>query len=122
MIVAGFGFRKDASQGSLQNAYDSACVSARPDVLAAPDDKATAKAFRLFAEEADLPIKAVPADMLEQQNTVTQSLKSLTERGIGSVAEASALAAAGPGAKLLTTRHISADRLATCALAIRETS
>lgn len=122
MIVAGFGFRKNASPGSLQSAFDSACVSVRPDCLAAPDDKATAKPFRLFAEQNDLPIKAVPADVLTQQNTVTQSLTSLTERGVGSVAEAAALSAAGPGARLLTERHVSADRLATCALAIKETS
>lgn len=122
MIVAGFGFRKNATLGSFQDAFQKACISAQPDFLAAPEDKATAKEFRLFAEEMNLPIKSVPADILTQQNTVTQSLNSLTERGVGSVAEAAALAAAGSGARLMTERHISADRLATCALAVTETS
>ena len=36
----------------------------------------------------------------------------------GSVAEAAALAAAGPGARLLAPRMISADRMASCALAM----
>ncbi|MDW3221727.1 MAG: cobalamin biosynthesis protein [Paracoccaceae bacterium] len=122
MIVAGFGFKKDATLGSLQDAFDRACVAARPDAIATSDDKATTEVFRLFSDEIDLPIKAVPADMLTQQNTLTQSLKSLAERGVGSVAEAAALSAAGPGARLMTERHVSADRLATCALAVRETS
>ncbi|MBW4709106.1 cobalamin biosynthesis protein [Roseobacter sp. YSTF-M11] len=122
MIVAGFGFRKSASVGSLRNAYDRARADAHPDLLAAPDDKITVKAFRLFADEVGRPVRGVPADVLEQQSTVTQSLASLVERNIGSVAEAAALAAAGPGAKLLTERHISADKLATCALAMRETT
>lgn len=122
MIVAGFGFKKDATLGSLKDAFESACVAASPDAIATPDDKATTEVFRLFSDEIDLPIKAVPADMLTQQNTLTQSLKSLAERGVGSVAEAAALSAAGPGARLMTERHVSADRLATCALAVRETS
>ncbi|WP_187431286.1 hypothetical protein ROLI_011140 [Roseobacter fucihabitans] len=122
MIVAGFGFRKSASVASLQNAFERACVAVEPDYLAAPEDKATAEAFRLFAEEIGVPIKAIPPDVLARQNTLTQSQVTLKERGIGSVAEAAALAGAGQGARLITERHISADRLATCALAKGETS
>lgn len=122
MIVAGFGFRKDASVSSLEDAYARACASAEPELFATADDKAIAKAFRLFAEETGLPIKAVPADILRQQSTTTHSEASEKSHGTGSVSEAAALAAAGPGARLLTVRQISADKLATCALAIRETS
>ncbi|WP_299780668.1 cobalamin biosynthesis protein [uncultured Roseobacter sp.] len=122
MIAAGFGFRKTASVGSLQDALDRACEAVQPDVLATPEDKATAETFRLFAEKIGIPVKAVPADILQQQSTTTQSEASQKVHGTGSVAEAAALAAAGPDARLLTLRHISADKLATCALAIRETS
>ncbi|MGZ2256046.1 cobalamin biosynthesis protein [Roseobacter sp. A03A-229] len=122
MIAAGFGFRKEASAASLEDAYAKACESAAPEVLATVDDKAIAEAFRLFAEELDLPVKAVPVDVLKQQKTTTESAASKERYGTGSLAEAAALAAAGPGARLLTVRQISADKLATCALAIRETS
>lgn len=122
MIAAGFGFRKTASVGSLQDAFDRACEAAQPDVLATVEDKATAEAFRLFAEDTGVPVKAVPLDVLQRQSTASQSDASKDAYGTGSVAEAAALAAAGQGARLLTLRHISADKLATCALAIRETS
>jgi cobalt-precorrin 5A hydrolase len=41
----------------------------------------------------------------------------LAARGVGSVAEAVALAAAGPGARIVVARVISSDRMATCAIA-----
>lgn len=122
MIAAGFGFRKTASVGSLQDAFDRACEAAQPDVLATLEDKATTEAFRLFAEDARVPVKAVPLDVLQRQSTASQSDVSQEAYGTGSVAEAAALAAAGQNARLLTLRHISADKLATCAFAIRETS
>jgi cobalt-precorrin 5A hydrolase len=49
--------------------------------------------------------------------TVTQSGASHRARRTGSVAEAAALVAAGPGATLLGARAVSGDRMATCALA-----
>ncbi len=122
MITAGFGFRKDASLGSLEDAYLKACQSAEPQFFATVDEKATAEAFRLFAETRGMPVKALPRDVLAEQSTTTQSRAAKDRFGTGSLAEAAALAAAGPGARLLTLRQISADKLATCALAIRETS
>lgn len=121
MIVAGFGFRKSASVGSLQDAYARACCAAEPALLATVEDKATAQAFRVFAEETGVPTMAVPADIMAKQATTTQSAAAQDAYGTGSVAEGAALAAAGAGARLLTVRQISADKLATCALAIRET-
>jgi cobalt-precorrin 5A hydrolase len=41
-------------------------------------------------------------------------------RGVGSVCEAAALAAAGAGARLVVTRIVSADRHATAAAAFLE--
>ncbi|MEM1429934.1 MAG: cobalamin biosynthesis protein, partial [Pseudomonadota bacterium] len=60
---------------------------------------------------------AVPEAELRRQVTATQSGASRGSYGTGSVAEAAALAAAGPGARLLAPRSVSDDRLATCALA-----
>ena len=49
---------------------------------------------------------------------LTQSAKVAERFGTGSVAEAAALAAAGPGAQLLGPRVVSGDGLATAAIAI----
>ncbi|GGX95703.1 hypothetical protein GCM10007160_24160 [Litchfieldella qijiaojingensis] len=54
---------------------------------------------------------------LPTATTITRSRHSLRARGTGSVAEAVALLAAGPGAELLGPRLISMDRLATVAAA-----
>ncbi len=50
--------------------------------------------------------------------TLTDSRHSRQSRGTGSVAEAVALLAAGPGARLLGPRLISTDRRATTAVAV----
>ncbi len=116
MIVAGFGFRGEASASSLRNALS--CTAAKDvEALAAPADKAEAPCFQAFAKALALPIVAVQAEALETIETTTQSPHSLDNRGTGSVAEACALAAAGPQATLITKRHISPDRMATCAIA-----
>ena len=49
--------------------------------------------------------------------TPTQSQLITEKFGTGSVAEAAALAAAGPRARLITTRTVSQDRTATAAIA-----
>ncbi len=64
-----------------------------------------------------MPIKAVPADVLAGIETPTQSKLVAEKFGTGSVAEAAALAAAGPGARLIATRAVSQDRTATAAIA-----
>jgi len=116
VIVAGFGFRAGASLSSLRDALARACADrAEPDVLAAPADKIAL--LRLLAQERQVPAVPVAGEALEAAATATLSAASLAARRTGSVAEASALAAAGPGARLLTARHISSDRMATCAMA-----
>lgn len=116
MIVAGFGFRGNATVGSLRDAL-AATSSTEIEAIAAPDDKAQSPCFQDFARETALPILSVAPDALVTTQTATQSAHSLTNRGTGSVAEACALAAAGPQAELLTTRQISPDKMATCAIA-----
>ena len=120
MIVAGFGFRAGARLDSLRDALNRAGAPNPPDLLATPADKAATALFTEFARERSLPVHPVPPAELARQQTPTRSAASQAARGTGSVAEAAALAAAGPGARLLAPRTISGDRMATCALAKRE--
>ena len=121
VIVAGVGVRAAATEASLADALAHAvrCAGHAGPVaaLATARDKAASAVFTTFAHDLDLPVHAIDARDLARQETLTRSVPSLTARGTGSVAEAAALAAAGPGARLLTPRCISGDGMATCALA-----
>ena len=119
MIVAGFGFRKGADCASLQSALEQAAKGSVVTAFAAPEDKAQSPCLTDIARATGLPVLPVSAPVLAATQTPTQSAHSLARRDTGSVAEAAALAAAGPGARLLSSRCISHDRLATCAVAIR---
>src|SRR5690606_18429295 len=68
-----------------------------------------------LARALGLPL--IPVASVAGIATPTQSSRSLAAHHTGSVAEAVALAAAGPGARLLAPRATSADRCATCAIA-----
>ncbi|KQS51401.1 MULTISPECIES: cobalamin biosynthesis protein [unclassified Sphingomonas] len=116
MIVAGFGFRAAADVAACKAALALA-QGGHPAVtaLAAPHDKAALLAP--LASALDVPLIAVTPEMLRSITTPTRSHFSLEARGTGSVAEAAALAAAGPDARLLTRRHVSPNRMATCAIA-----
>lgn len=113
MIVAGFGMRAGATATSLRDALTA--TGAAPDMLAAASDHAPRVAA--LAEALALPLVAIAADVLAAPQTVTHSPAAQAARGTGSVAEAAALAAAGPGARLLVPRRIAPDRMATCAIA-----
>ena len=116
MIVAGFGFRRGASAETLRAALRLAQEGWPPvRVLAAPLDKLPALAE--LADTLGLSLVGITPEALAAAPTHSQSLPSLAARQTGSVAEASALAGAGPNAVLLTARHISPDRMATCAIA-----
>ena len=116
MIVAGFGFRTGADIAALRDALMQAQSGCPPiTAMATPADKAPLATD--LAALLNLPLIAVSAITLQTVPTHTLSQASLEARGTGSVAEACALAAAGPGARLLTPRHISRDRMATCAIA-----
>ena len=108
MIVAGFGFSTRATVESLRSAY--AKVGAAEVLATLPDKRAL---LDDLGAELGLPVVTVAG----RAETVTQSPASMAARGTGSVAEACALDAAGPGAYLLGPRVVSDDRLATCALA-----
>ncbi len=119
MIVAGFGFRGAATAESLLDALDKARGPQAPALLATAEDKAAAPALQALSARLGLPVHAVTLDALAQVETPTRSARVRALRGSGSVAEAAALVAAGPGASLLGPRAVSADRMATCALATR---
>ena len=113
MIVAGFGFSTQASADSIADAMRQHAV--QPDALATLDRKA--QALRDMTRATGLPVIAVSQAVAEGQSTQTQSHRSLAETNTPSVAEATALAAAGPGATLIGQRTVSHDRMATCAIA-----
>ncbi|NBB96560.1 MAG: precorrin methylase [Alphaproteobacteria bacterium] len=118
MIVAGFGFSTRAGMASLRDALARACAAAgidAPHMLATADDKTAALAP--LAQALGVPVQGIAPDSLAAQVTHTRSARVAHERATGSVAEAAALAAAGPHARLLCPRHHAEDRLATCALA-----
>lgn len=116
MIVAGLGFRSGADVASLRSALEGHSVS--PDRLATAAAKADDAPVVALGQLLGLPVVAVPDDQLAVQPVLTQSTASQERYNTGSVAEAAALAVAGPGARLLGARVISPDRLATCAIAI----
>jgi len=115
MIVAGFGFRAAATCASLNDALT--CAGGRADLFATAADKAVTSEMILFAASHSVRVVGVADVVLAMQTTLTTSQASQTARDTGSVAEAAALAAAGPGARLLAPRVVSSDRMATCALA-----
>lgn len=118
-MIAGFGFRATATEASLRDALARAGGAGCALVaLAVPEDKAGAACLAGLAQALGAPVVAVPADALRAEPTATRSPRVFGLRGIGSVAEAAALAAAGQGARLVGPRVVSGDRLATCALAL----
>lgn len=116
VIVAGFGFRASASVESLADALAQAGGQG-VGAIATAQDKADCPAFRALAARLGVPVRALAAPALVNVQTPTHSPVSMKARQVGSLAEAAALAGAGPGASLLGSRAISRDRLATCALA-----
>ena len=93
MIVAGVGFRTSATLAGKS------------------------KGLEPLAEVLGLPLLALEPEALRGQVTQTQSGRVDAMFGTGSVAEAAALVAAGPGARLRGPRAVSADGTATTAIA-----
>ena len=117
MRVAGLGFRREATIESLRDALAAAGGACGLDALETVTDKADAAVIVSLARELDLTIKPVPNEVLAQVETPTRSARIETMFGTGSLAEAAALAVAGPGARLVSERAISRDKAATAAIA-----
>ena len=117
MKVAGLGFKKDVTLASLREALAAAGGPEGLAAVATVSDKADAEVLKLLARECGVPIKAVLAEVLAGIATPTQSKLVAEKFGTGSIAEAAALAAVGPRARLIVARVISQDRTATAAIA-----
>ncbi|MHC2335601.1 cobalamin biosynthesis protein [Bradyrhizobium sp. USDA 4454] len=117
MKVAGLGFRSSASVASLRDALNAAGGAEGLAAVATVSDKANAAALKGLARELGLPIRGIPAELLAEVKTATQSELITARFGTGSVAEAAALAAAGRDARLIAVRTTSQDRMATAAIA-----
>ena len=115
MKVAGFGFRSDVTAQALADALARAGGAAGLTALATVQDKV--EGLRAFADGLGLPVIGLSREALEGLATPTQSVRVKARFGTGSLAEAAALAAAGPGAKLRGKRSQSADGAATAAIA-----
>jgi cobalt-precorrin 5A hydrolase len=115
MKVAGFGFRSSASEASLAEALAFAGGAQGLTALATVQDKVAG--LQAFAEGLGLPVIGLERAMLETIQTPTQSPRVKAHFGTGSLAEAAALAAAGPGARLKGKRSQSSDGAATAAIA-----
>ena len=126
MIVAGVGFRRSVEVDEIVALVEQALklASLAPDALGSLATVEALAALPAFAEAAGrLDAAATPVagpDLSAAAPRVrTQSARSIAAHGVGSVAEAAALGAAGPGAELILERIASSS--ATCALARLET-
>jgi cobalt-precorrin 5A hydrolase len=122
MIVAGIGFRRSAAADEIVSLVEQALVRASlvPEALHRLATVEALAALPAFTEAAcRLSVRATVVDrpaLLQAGSRVrTRSARSLAAHGVGSVAEATALAAAGGTAELILERIASPS--ATCALA-----
>ncbi|WP_457105267.1 cobalamin biosynthesis protein [Methylobacterium sp. P5_C11] len=126
-LVAGIGFRHGTEADEIAALIVRALGLIGADgadlaAIATPADRAAEPAIRGAAARFGLPPSSVPASALEacDGQVVTRSARIERLRGVGSVAEAAALAEAGPESRLALPRIASGG--ATCALAIRSTT
>ncbi|MEW2911415.1 cobalamin biosynthesis protein [Leisingera sp. JC11] len=122
MKVAGIGFRSAATAADLQAALTLA--GEHVDALASVAGKAAAPAMQEFARAAGLPVISLQEQDIAGEQTLTCSPRIKARFGTGSLAEAAALAGArkgapGASARLLAPRVVTADGLATAAIAER---
>jgi cobalt-precorrin 5A hydrolase len=123
MIVAGIGCKTGASAQEIEAAIGAALLQAGLNgkslgLIATSQAKASEAGIAAAATDRGLKIAVVAqADLASAgAHTLTRSERVLAMTGVPSVSEAAALAAAGPGARLLAPRV--AVGPATCALAI----
>ena len=111
MIVAGFGFRKNAPLASLHAALT---LIPTPQALATAEDKAPA--LQPLATALNLPLIALTKAEIAR-NPRPGSPRVAALYATGSLAESAALAAAGPGATLTHPRQTTPDGMVVVALA-----
>ena len=123
-LVAGIGFRRGTGAAEIaalvRRALAEAGRGAGLACLATALDRAGDAAFAGAARDLGVPGRGAGPDALAAVDAgcLTRSARIERLRGVGSLAEAAALALAGPGSRLLGARIASAG--ATCALAAIE--
>ena len=121
MIFIGLGFRKAVTIKSFENlihqVYHVRELPGPIKALATLDTKALDPALQEFATAKRITLIPVSLENLKRQITPTQSPAAQAAYGLGSIAEAAALFAAGDGAYLIFKRLISNDKMARCAFA-----
>ena len=122
MIVAGIGCRRGVTTSEVDAAIQAALAASVSDAhdlkaIAIPCVKSgeTGVASAAHARGIELTLVTAEALLAANARTQTRSARSLAALGVHSVAEASALAAAGPHASLLGPRTCVGP--VTCALA-----
>jgi cobalt-precorrin 5A hydrolase len=122
VIVAGVGCRKAISAAQVESAIEAALLHNRLaghqlSVIAVPAVKGTEAGIVAAAAARGVLLVLIAQDALEAvgPRTLTRSARSMDTLNVHSVAEAAALAAAGPNARLLAPRV--AVGPVTCALA-----
>jgi cobalt-precorrin 5A hydrolase len=125
MIVAGVGCRLGTTADEIQRVVLLALgmfdlAPERLDAIATESEKSTGPAFLEAAQRLSVKLIACTIADLDRVagQVLTPSLMVLESKGVPSIAEASALVAAGRNARLLGTRVATAA--ATCAIAIGE--
>jgi cobalt-precorrin 5A hydrolase len=125
MIVAGVGCRRGAPASDIEAAIRAAL--SRADIatdalngIATIAAKSAEAGIQAAAERLGVAVVLVPEADLQaaEPRTQTRSKRVRTFAGVSSVAEAAALAAAGPAARLIAPRLVIGA--ATCALAASE--
>lgn len=123
MIVAGLGFRHGVAAHEIVAAIERALAqgSLRREQLArlaTVESRAAEPGLLEAARRLDLAVESVPSARLAaaEPRVETRSERVMALHGVGSVAEAAALSAAGPHSRLVVAR-ISTGR-ATCAIAM----
>jgi cobalt-precorrin 5A hydrolase len=121
MMIAGVGCRRGTSAAAIETAIAAALAQAGLasnglDVLATAEFKSHEPGIAAAAAARGVPLIYVArADLARAGGRATHSRRVAGLVGVGSVAEAAALAAGGPAARLVVRRI--AIGPATCALA-----
>ncbi len=125
MIVAGIGCRRDAAAAAIEQSIEAALAECRLDraalnALATAAGKSEEPGLREAAARFSLPLIALADEDLIRAapGALTRSQRVLDLKGVPSIAETAALAAAGRNARLLAPRV--SNKEASCAIAIGE--
>jgi cobalt-precorrin 5A hydrolase len=121
-LIAGIGLRPGTSQADIAACLDQALAEAgltgkRVPRIATLATRGAEPGLLALAKARDAELVAIPDEALKgfEASCATRSTRISALYGVGSVAEAAALAAAGPGGVLVQPRIATAR--VTCALA-----